>query len=92
LVKKLEDSLEVVSKDYALVQVQIKTVRELLDLLKANKQIGGTQTGLSVAELVKMMDYYKAKTLELENEMSIHRDRESTLLESMGRIRSQIQE
>jgi TonB-dependent SusC/RagA subfamily outer membrane receptor len=92
LVKRLEDSLEQVKKEYAKVQVQIKTSKELLDLLKANKQIGGTQTGLSVAELIKMMDYYKLKTLELENEMSGYREKEIKLLETIEKIRLQISE
>jgi len=92
LVKRLEDSLEQVNKEFAKVQVQIKTSRELLDLLKANKQIGGTQTGLSVAELIKMMDYYKLKTLELENEMSGYREKESKLQETIAKLRMQINE
>ena len=92
LVKRLEDSLEDVTKEYAKIQVQIKTSKELLDLLKANKQIGGTQTGLSVAELIKMMDYYKLKTLELENEMSGYREKESKLQETIAKLRLQINE
>ncbi len=92
LVKRLEDSLEQVNKEYAKVQVQIKTSKELLDLLKANKQIGGTQTGLSVTELIKMMDYYKLKTLELENEMSGYREKESKLQETIAKLRLQINE
>ena len=92
LVKRLEDSLEQVNKEYAKVQIQIKTSKELLDLLKANKQIGGTQTGLSVAELIKMMDYYKQKTLELENEMSGYREKESKLQETIAKLRLQINE
>ena len=92
LVKRLEDSLEQVNKEYAKIQVQIKTSKELLDLLKANKQIGGTQTGLSVAELIKMMDYYKLKTLELENEMGGYREKESKLQETIAKLRSQINE
>jgi TonB-dependent SusC/RagA subfamily outer membrane receptor len=89
---RLEDSIERLNKEYAQVQVQIKTAKELLDLLKANKQIGGTQSGLSVAELVKMMDYYKSKTLELESDMSVQREKEARLLESIGKLRLQIQE
>ncbi len=91
-VRRLEDSLEQVYRELSRIQVQLKTSRELLELLKANKQIGGTQTGLSIAELIKMMDYYKLKTLELENELSNFREKENKLQETIGRIKMQINE
>ncbi len=91
-IKKLEDSLELVNKELNKVLVQLKTGKELLELLKANRLIGGTQTGLSVAELIKMMEYYKTKTLELENEQSVYREKESKFNETIGKIRMQINE
>ncbi|MFM9910058.1 MAG: DUF4139 domain-containing protein [Chitinophagaceae bacterium] len=91
-IKKLEDSLELVNKELTKVLVQLKTGKELLELLKANRLIGGTQTGLSVAELIKMMEYYKTKTLELENEQSVYREKDSKLNETIGKIRMQINE
>ncbi|MES1226425.1 MAG: DUF4140 domain-containing protein, partial [Bacteroidota bacterium] len=63
-IKKLEDSLEIVNKEISKIQVMLKTDNELMEMLKANREIRGTQTGLSVAELMKMMDYYKTKSLE----------------------------
>jgi TonB-dependent SusC/RagA subfamily outer membrane receptor len=92
LVKKLEDSLEILNRDLARLQVQIKTSKELIDLLKANRQIGGTQTGTSVAELMKMMEYYKNKSLELENDISTYREKETKLLEQVSKIKLQIAE
>lgn len=91
-VKRLEDSLELVYKELSKIAVQVKTGKELLELLKANKQIGGTQTGLSVAELIRMMDYYKVKTLEIENELSVYREKENKLNETIDKIRMQINE
>lgn len=92
LVLKLEDSVSVITKELARVQVQMKTARELLDLLKSNKQIGGTQTGLSVAELAKMMEYYKTKTLELESDMSTFREKEAKLNTILSKLNYQIAE
>src|SRR5688572_29246810 len=79
IVKRLEDSLESVNDEISRVQVVIKTDQELLDLLKANKEIRGDQTGVSVVELTKMMEYYKTKTLELQSEISRYREKESKL-------------
>ncbi|SEO64309.1 DUF4139 domain-containing protein [Niastella yeongjuensis] len=91
-VKRLEDSLESVNAEITRVQVVIKTDKELLDLLKANKEIRGDQTGVSVIELTKMMDYYRTKTLELQSEISKYTEKESKLLESVARINKQIKE
>ena len=58
-IKILQDSAERVQKDLDKVNVQIATTTDLLEVLKANRDIKGQQTGLSVAELMKLMDYYK---------------------------------
>lgn len=92
IVKKLEDSLEAVNDDIASVQVILKTDQELLDLLKANKEIRGDQTGVSVAELTKMMEYYKTKTLELQNEISRYKEKEKKLQAITVKINQQIKE
>jgi len=92
IVKRLEDSLETVNDELTKVQVVLKTDQELLELLKANKEIRGDQTGVSVIELTKMMDYYKAKTLELQNEISRYKEKEIKLIDLNGRINRQIKE
>lgn len=92
IVKRLEDSLNATENDLTNVQVTLKTDQELLDLLKANKEIRGDQTGVSVAELTKMMEYYKTKTLELQNEISRFRDKEKKLQELIAKLKQQIKE
>lgn len=92
IVKKLEDSLEAVNEEITKVQVILKTDQELLDLLKANKEIRGDQNGVSVAELTKMMEYYKTKTLELQNEISRYKEKEKKLQIITGKINQQIVE
>lgn len=92
IVKKLEDSLETVNDEITKVQVVLKTDQELLDLLKANKEIRGDQNGVSVAELTKMMEYYKTKTLELQNEISRYKEKEKKLQTITAKIHQQIAE
>lgn len=92
LVKKLEDSVEIVNRALSRLQVILKTDKEMLDLLNANKEIRGTQTGLSVAELVKMMEYYKTKTLELQNEITDYNERAVKLAELMAKLNDQLNE
>ncbi|MBS1567311.1 MAG: DUF4140 domain-containing protein, partial [Bacteroidetes bacterium] len=91
-IRRLEDSAAILNKEMARLQVLINTDKEMLDLLKANKEIGGTQTGLSVAELAKMMDYYKGKVLELQNELTQYGDKNEKLKEAVEKINLQIEE
>ncbi|MFT3934204.1 MAG: mucoidy inhibitor MuiA family protein [Chitinophagaceae bacterium] len=91
-IEKLEDSLQSIATEKNKIQTLIKTDNELLDLLKANRELRGTQTGLSVAELAKMMDYYKAKTMEIQNELTQYREKENRYIEATDRIEQQIAE
>ena len=91
-IKRLEDSLEILNKETVKIQVMLKTDNELLDLLKANREIRGTQTGVSVAELMKMMEYYKTKALETQNEISQYQEKQNKLNEAIQKINLQINE
>lgn len=64
--KMLEDSIEVLQRSWDKLNVALANNDELYEVLKTNRDIKGTQTGLSVAELMKLMDYYKIKMQELQ--------------------------
>jgi uncharacterized protein (TIGR02231 family) len=90
VVNKLEETLATLQKHWSDVQVILKTDYELLELLKANKEIRGTQTGLNVSELIKMMDYYKMKMGQLQNEINQYKEKEKLLNDDMKNIQNQI--
>ena len=91
-IRVLQDSLEQLQKELDRINVSITTTGELIDVLKANRDIKGSQTGLSVAELIKLMDYYKIKSIELQQELSIQKERQKKLNLHISRIRNQITE
>src|SRR5688572_16033604 len=91
-IRFLKDSAEQVQKDLDRINVQIQTTTDLLEVLKANRDIKGQQTGLSVAELIKLMEYYKNKSTELQNELATQKDKQKKLNELLLRIRNQIKE
>jgi hypothetical protein len=91
-VKKLQDSADKVNNDIEKIDVSISTTTELLTVLKANKEIKGTQTGLSVAELIKLMDYYKLKSIELQNDLAALNSKKKKLQEVVDKIELQIEE
>jgi hypothetical protein len=63
----LKDSLQHVQDAIDKLDLSIINTKELLDVLKQNRDIKGEQNGLSVTELAKLMDYYATKSTELEN-------------------------
>ncbi len=85
--KKLQDSVESVGSEIERINISITTTEDLISVLKSNKEIKGSQTGLSVAELVKLMDYYKLKSTELQNDLSalkIKKQKRAALLEKLS--------
>ncbi|HTI11897.1 MAG TPA: DUF4139 domain-containing protein [Puia sp.] len=92
LVKKLQDSLDSVQKELEKVNVLIRADMDLINLLESNKKIGGEQNGLSVAELIKMMDYYKQKSLELNAELTAANTRAGRLKTGAAKLEAQIDE
>lgn len=91
-IKFLQDSVERVQKELEKVNVQIQTTTDLLEVLKSNRDIKGQQTGLSVAELMKLMEYYKNKSAELQNELAQQRDKQKKLNDLISKIKTQIKE
>jgi uncharacterized protein (TIGR02231 family) len=90
--RRLEDSLDSIHKELEKLSVAMKSDNDLLDLLATNKKIGGTPNGMTVAELAKMMDYYKLKTLELRTELSAGKEKEDRLNRSIERLNAQLLE
>jgi len=88
----LEDSVQLLKSENEKLNIQLQNAVSLLDVLNNNKDIKGVQNGLSVAELMKLMDYYKQKSNELLLEIGGLRKKEQKLQETIRKIESQIQE
>lgn len=88
----LEDSLKSLQDNINKLNLSINNTTELLDVLKANREIKGEQTGLSVAELTKLMDYYQTKSLELQNTVAQLLDRKNKFTELVAKLQQQIAE
>jgi len=91
-VKKLHDSIASIRKEITRLDVLTKSADELLEVLNGNKNIGGTNTGVSVAELAKMMDYQRQKQVEIRTEISGYNERTQQLNQSAYRLDQQIKE
>jgi len=78
-VKMLEDSVERLQTKRTDLSNALANNDELYQVLKTNRDIKGTQTGMSVLELTKLMDYYKIKLVEIQ-------ETKSALQEKMKKI------
>lgn len=91
-IKKITDSMELVKDNMQRIDISIATTEDLLSVLKSNKEIKGSQTGLSVSELMKLMDYYKLKSAELQNDLSVLSVKKQKQQEIMQKLNAQLQE
>jgi uncharacterized protein (TIGR02231 family) len=89
---KVEDSLRIVKRELNKVQNKRIVEENLLVLLDKNQAIGGVNTGVNVAELMKVADYYKSKQLELRNNIFSLKEAEVKQQERIDRMQQQLQE
>lgn len=88
----LQDSLQRVQDEINHINVSVSNTTELIDVLKNNRSIKGEQNGLSVAELSKLMDYYKTKLLELQNDILELNEKKKKANERVEKLQKQIDE
>ena len=89
---KVEDSLQIVKRELNKVQNKRIVEENLLVLLDKNQAIGGVNTGVNVAELIKIADYYKSKQLELRNNIFSLKEAEEKQQKRIDRMQQQLQE
>lgn len=66
-IKKVRDSINLLKKEIQKVENARDSEAKVIELLDKNQQISGANSGLNVAELIKMVDYYKLKRTEVNN-------------------------
>lgn len=88
----LEDSLQHIQESISKLNLSVSNTTELLEVLKANRDIKGEQSGLSVAELMKLMDYYQTKSLELQGNVALMLEKKKKAAELADKIQKQIDE
>jgi hypothetical protein len=91
-IRFLNDSLVQVQSELNRIAVSISTASDLLEVLKANRDIKGSQSGLSVAELMKLIEYYKLKSNELQNEISGQKEKQKVANAQVAKLKNQISE
>ena len=91
IVKKVRDSITLIQKEIGKVQIEKTSHTKTIELLDKNQLVAGQNSGLNVAELIKMVDYYKAKRIELSNAITSLEEKENKFKEALKRLNSKLE-
>lgn len=90
-IKKVRDSINWVQKELVSVQTQKNSHAKTIELLDKNQQVSGSNTGLNVSELMKLVDYYNSKRTQLSNAITAFQEKESKLNEKLKKLNSKLE-
>jgi uncharacterized protein (TIGR02231 family) len=91
VIKKVRDSIELVQKELGKMQIERSAGSKAIDLLDRNQQVSGVNTGLSVDELIKLVDYNKTKRIEISNTFALLQEKENKLIAVIQRLSRQLE-
>jgi uncharacterized protein (TIGR02231 family) len=89
--KKVKDSIVLVQKEILKVGNAKNSENKTLALLDKNQQVSGVNSGLNVMELMKMVDYYKAKQTEIANTINSLTEKEQKLNETLQKLNNKLE-
>lgn len=91
VIKRVRDSIQLVQKEIKKLQNKRTSESKTIELLDKNQQVSGQNTGLSVAELTKMVDYYSAKRNTILDNIDIINEKEQKLNETLKKLNANLQ-
>ncbi|ESU29030.1 hypothetical protein FLJC2902T_10650 [Flavobacterium limnosediminis JC2902] len=90
-IKTVKDSILLVEKEIDKVINMKNSENKTIELLDKNQQVFGQNSGLSVAELMKMVEYYKAKRTEISNNVNTLTEKEEKLNKTLERLNNKLE-
>lgn len=89
--KIVRDSIALVQKEILKVTNLINSENKTIQLLDKNQQISGVNSGLNVTELMKMVDYYKNKQVEIANNINNLSEKQQKLNETLQKLNNKLE-
>ena len=90
-IKKVRDSISWTEKEIKKIQIDVYSNQQTIALLDGNQNVAGANSGLNVAELMKLVDYYKAKRTELDNNIVALKEKETKLGQKLSALKSKLE-
>lgn len=89
--KKVRDSIKLVQQEILKVQTERNSNQKTIELLDKNQQVSGSNSGLNVAELMKMVEYYRTKRNELNLIVNQLNEKEVNLNTKLTKLNARLQ-
>ena len=89
--KIVRDSIVLVQKEIQKVNNMINSENKTIQLLDKNQQISGVNSGLNVTELMKMVEYYKNKQLEITNNINTLSEKQQKLNAILQKLNNKLE-
>jgi TonB-dependent SusC/RagA subfamily outer membrane receptor len=90
-IKKVQDSVLYVQKELKKIQIDKNSHQQTIEILDKNKEIRGANSGLNVAELMKLVEYYKSKRIELENAVVLLAEKETKWRKTLDELNNKLE-
>ncbi|WP_281336701.1 DUF4139 domain-containing protein [Flavobacterium eburneipallidum] len=90
-IKKVRDSIALVKKEMQRIRNTRESEVKTIELLDKNQQVSGVNSGLNVAELMKMTDYYKTKRTEAKNNCDALDEKSTKLNALLAKLNSKLE-
>lgn len=90
--KEIKDSIDVVTTAKSLLTDKIAVINEQLAVISANRKVSGDNTGLSVAELTKMLDLINARMEGYLNQKHKLEEQVKKADDYLAKLRKQLEE
>ena len=90
-VLKIEDSLQILSKNLNYQQTILNVYLQEEAMLLANKAIGGEQTGVKITELKEAMEYFRTRLLDIKNNQMNIQDKINAIQKRITSLNNQLQ-
>lgn len=90
-IKKVKDSIVLAQKELnKVLNARISEIKSV-ELLDKNQQVSGQASGLNVSELMKMVEYYKAKRTELSDNINLLTEKEVKLNDILRKLNARLE-
>ena len=91
VIKKVRDSISWTQKEIKKVQIETYSNKQTIAMLDQNQSVGGANTGLNVAELMKLVEYYKTKRTQLDNAIVLLQEKETNLNTKLKNLNNKLE-
>ena len=88
--KRVQDSLTLLEKQLKKLRNQRYTEEKTISLLDGNNTLKGSQDGIAIGDIPKLMDYYTAKRTELLNSIDVLKEKEETLTTAIAKLNAKL--